>query len=100
MEAAAKALNAARAAAIESDNRSGIEAINRKLMQVERALVDPTGIPDRPWYRHQIYAPKHTYAPELLPGVAEALEAGDATRARNQLTALIAAIRRAAAAMK
>jgi N-acetylated-alpha-linked acidic dipeptidase len=69
-------------------------------MQVERALLDPAGIPNRPWYRHQIYAPKHTYAPELLPGVAEALEAEDGTRARNQLQALAAAIRRAAGAMK
>jgi N-acetylated-alpha-linked acidic dipeptidase len=74
--------------------------VNEKLLQVERALLDPAGIPNRPWYRHQIYAPKHTYAPELLPGVAEALEAQDDTRARKQLHALTAAIRRAAAVMK
>jgi N-acetylated-alpha-linked acidic dipeptidase len=100
METAAKALNAARAAALRSGSTAGTRAVNQRLMRVERALLDPAGIPNRPWYRHQIYAPKHTYAPELLPGVAEALEAGDETRARNQLRALTDAIRRAAAAMK
>lgn len=100
MERAAKALNDARASALRSGDREQVQAINRKLMRVERALLDPAGIPNRPWYRHQIYAPKHTYAPELLPGVAEALEAGDEPRARTQLQALAAAVRRAAAAMK
>ncbi len=100
METAAKALNAARTAALEAGNAAETRALNQRLMRIERALLDPAGIPNRPWYRHQIYAPKHTYAPELLPGVAEALEAGDETRARNQLRALTDAIRRAAGAMK
>ena len=100
MEAAAKALNTARASALRSGNPAEARAVNEKLLQVERALLDPAGIPNRPWYRHQIYAPKHTYAPELLPGVAEALEAQDDTRARKQLHALTAAVRRAAAVMK
>lgn len=100
METAAKALNAARTAALEAGNAAETGALNQRLMRIERALLDPAGIPNRPWYRHQIYAPKHTYAPELLPGVAEALEAGDETRARNQLRALTDAIRRAAGAMK
>lgn len=100
METAAQALNAARAAALRTGNAADIRAVNQRLMQVERALLDPAGIPNRPWYRHQIYAPKHTYAPELLPGVAEALEAGDETRARDQLRALTAAIRRAAGVMR
>jgi N-acetylated-alpha-linked acidic dipeptidase len=100
MRRAAGALNAARASALATSNSRQIEAINRKLVAVERALLDPSGIPNRPWYRHQIYAPKYTYAPELLPGVAEALDAGDSNRARAQLRALAAAIQRAAAAMQ
>jgi N-acetylated-alpha-linked acidic dipeptidase len=100
MADAAKALNVARSAALAAGDVAQIEAINRKLLSVERALLDPRGIPNRPWYRHQIYAPKFTYAPELLPGVAEALEAKDADRTRVQLQTLAAAIRRAAAAMR
>ena len=41
-------------------------------------------MPGRPWYRHQVYAPKFTYAPELLPSVSEALDAGDQSSAALQ----------------
>jgi N-acetylated-alpha-linked acidic dipeptidase len=100
MDAAAKALEAARASALATADAKQFEALNQRLLKVERALLDPTGIPNRPWYRHQIYAPRYTYAPELLPGVAEALDAGDSARARQQLQVVAAAIRRAAIAMK
>jgi N-acetylated-alpha-linked acidic dipeptidase len=100
MDAAAKALAAARASALATAEAKQIEAINQRLLKIERALLDPAGIPNRPWYRHQIYAPRYTYAPELLPGVAEALDAGDSARARQQLQVVAAAIRRAAMAMK
>ena len=59
--------------ALAAGDRAALSGINTRLMQAERALLDPAGIPGRPWYRHQIYAPKFTYAPELLPGVAEAV---------------------------
>jgi N-acetylated-alpha-linked acidic dipeptidase len=80
------------------DVRTGL-AFDRALMQAERALVDPGGIPGRPWYRHLIYAPKPTYAPEVLPGVAEAIDAGDQPRIVEQVTRLVAALDRAAAAL-
>lgn len=100
MAAAAQALNDARSTALRTGNAAAARAIDAKLLRVERALLDPSGIPGRLWYRHQIYAPKHTYAPELLPGVAEALRDGDEPRARAQLRVLAGAIRRAALAMK
>ena len=46
-------------------------AIDPALIAAEGALLDRDGLPGRPWYRHLIYAPKPTYAPEVLPGVAE-----------------------------
>jgi len=67
------------------------------LVRAERAFLDPAGIPGRPWYRHLIYAPKPTYAAEVLPGVAEALEAGDRKRLDDQVSRLAAALTRAAA---
>ena len=69
-------------------------------MAAERALLDPAGIPGRPWYRHQIYAPKFTYAPEVLPALAEAIEAGDAARREAQIRRLAAALDRAADTLK
>ena len=83
------------AAALEHGDRARLDAVNQRLMQAERALLDPAGIPGRPWYRHQIYAPKYTYAPELLPGVAEAVTAGNSDAVAEQIVKLIAALDRA-----
>ena len=75
-------------------------SLNRAIIGTERAFLHPAGIPGRPWYRHLIYAPKHTYAPELLPGVAEAIDAraGD-EQVAAQLRMLAAAIRQTAASL-
>ena len=78
-------------------NRTVAVALDRLLMNTERAFLDTAGIPERPWYRHLIYAPKPTYAAEVLPGVAEALERNDRKRLESQVTALVAALNRAAA---
>jgi len=72
-------------------------AADSMLMRTERAFLDPAGIPDRPWYRHLLYAPKPTYAAEVLPGVTEAIEDGDRKRLDEQVARLAAALTRAAA---
>ena len=68
----------------------------------ERALLTPDGLPHRPWFRHAIYAPgEYTgYAAVVIPGVNEALDKGDAERARQQLMILAAALERAAKALE
>jgi N-acetylated-alpha-linked acidic dipeptidase len=80
-------------------NGSTADALDRVLIHTERAFLDPAGIPERPWYRHLVYAPKPTYAAEVLPGVAEALEAKDRARLEGQVAALAAAVNRAAAVL-
>jgi N-acetylated-alpha-linked acidic dipeptidase len=99
LRAAARAFNARRQRALDAQDARAIDRLNDQLLTVERALLDPGGIPGRSWYRHLIYAPKFTYAPEVLPGVAEAVDAGDVARARAQADRLAAALRRAAAAL-
>ena len=74
-------------------------ALDLALIRAERAFLDPAGIPDRPWYRHLLYAPKATYAPEVLPGVAEALEAGNRARLESEVARLAAALTRAASVL-
>ena len=69
-------------------------------MNTERAFLHAEGIPGRPWYRHLIYAPKPTYAPEVLPGVAEAVAARDRKRLETQVANLVAALDRAAAVLQ
>ncbi|MCU1307607.1 MAG: Glutamate carboxypeptidase, partial [Acidobacteriaceae bacterium] len=72
--------------------------INRGLLDAERALLIPEGLPRRPWFRHSIYAPgEYTgYAAVVIPGVNEAIDANDAARAQQQLTVLTAALHRSA----
>ena len=69
--------------------------INECLMSEERALLEPEGIPGRPWFRHLIYAPLPSYEAETLPGLREALAAHDLDRARAQAAKLAAALDRA-----
>jgi len=53
-----------------------VEAVNKKLIESERRLIDPAGLPGRPWFKHQIYAPGlYTgYGVKTIPAVREALE--------------------------
>jgi N-acetylated-alpha-linked acidic dipeptidase len=71
--------------------------INRRLIMAERDLIEPAGLPDRPWYRHVIYAPGlYTgYGVKTIPGVREAVDAGNYERAAEQATHVIRALERA-----
>ena len=56
-----------------------LRVLNRQLLDSERRLIDPAGLPRRPWYKHLLYAPGvYTgYAVKTVPGVREAIEAKD-----------------------
>ena len=83
---------------LSAPDKSGLARINRRLMMAERDLIDPAGLPDRPWYRHVIYAPGlYTgYGVKTIPGVREAIDAGNFTRAAEQARVVIRALQRAA----
>ena len=100
LRSAAAAFNGRRSEALQRDDTDAFGALNRQLLSVERAFLDAVGIPGRPWYRHLIYAPKFTYAPELLPGVAEAVDAADHARAQAQAERLAIALRKASALLR
>jgi N-acetylated-alpha-linked acidic dipeptidase len=74
------------------------ERMNAALREAERALLIPEGLPNRPWYHHAIYAPgQYTgYAAVVIPGVNEAIDAGDEHRTEQQISVLAAALHRAA----
>jgi N-acetylated-alpha-linked acidic dipeptidase len=76
---------------------AALAALNRRLMMAERDLIEPTGLPDRPWYRHVIYAPGlYTgYGVKTIPGVREAVDAANYSRAAEQATLAIRALQRA-----
>lgn len=96
--AGAQANRAADAAIATPGNRAPLAALNRRLMMAERDFIEPSGLPDRPWYRHLIYAPGlYTgYGVKTIPGVREAVEAQNAPRASEQAQAVVRALQRAA----
>jgi N-acetylated-alpha-linked acidic dipeptidase len=53
-----------------------LQTLNERLMQSERKLTSPEGLPGRPWFQHLIYAPgQYTgYDVKTIPGVREAIE--------------------------
>jgi N-acetylated-alpha-linked acidic dipeptidase len=75
--------------------------MNRALRQVETALLSEAGLPNRPWYRHTIYAPGEFsgYSAVVIPGVNEAMDAGNSTLAAQQISVLSGALERAAATL-
>ena len=56
--------------------RATLGAVNAELIASERKLTTAAGLPGRPWYRHQIYAPgAYTgYGVKTIPAVREAIE--------------------------
>lgn len=80
---------------------TSVGQLNHLLIESERKLTSPEGLPGRPWFKHEIYAPgQYTgYEAKTIPGVREALESkrwkeaeeqvGVAARTLQQETALI-----------
>ncbi len=67
-------------------NAQKLAALDQILYRSERDLTLDPGLPGRPWFRHRIYAPgKYTgYAVKTLPGIREAVEAGNPDEADQQ----------------
>ncbi|HKW40052.1 MAG TPA: transferrin receptor-like dimerization domain-containing protein, partial [Gemmatimonadales bacterium] len=68
--------------------KPGTQALNATLRQSERALTTTAGLPRRPWYRHNVYAPGFYtgYGVKTLPGVREAIEQKHWKEAEDQIT--------------
>jgi N-acetylated-alpha-linked acidic dipeptidase len=56
--------------------RASLETVNQKLFLSERTLTRPEGLPGRPWFKHQVYAPGFYtgYGVKTIPAVREAIE--------------------------
>jgi N-acetylated-alpha-linked acidic dipeptidase len=55
---------------------ASLAQVNLQLVQSERVLTDPKGLPGRPWFKHQLYAPGFYtgYGVKTVPAVREAIE--------------------------
>lgn len=63
------------------------EALDHVLRHAEQLLLTPEGLPRRPWFRHQIYAPGFYtgYGVKTVPGVREAIEQKNWTEAAQEI---------------
>jgi len=75
---------------------SALQPINARLMQAERQLTEPAGLPRRPWYRHLLYAPGFYtgYAVKTMPGVREGIEEKKYDEAESEVLRLAKALDR------
>ena len=55
---------------------ASLRHVNQLLIESERRLTSPQGLPGRPWFQHQIYAPGFYtgYDVKTIPAVREAIE--------------------------
>jgi N-acetylated-alpha-linked acidic dipeptidase len=79
-------------------NVAVIRQVNARLIQAERQLIDPAGLPRRPWYRHLLYAPGFYtgYAVKTMPGVREAIEQKEYSDADTEIGRVAKALQREA----
>jgi N-acetylated-alpha-linked acidic dipeptidase len=79
-------------------NAGAVRAANKQLLQAERQLTDTAGLPNRPWYRHLLYAPGFYtgYAVKTMPGVREAIEQKEYGEAESEIVRIARALEREA----
>lgn len=77
-------------------------SINTELLATERALTDPAGLPNRPWFEHMVYAPGFYtgYGVKTLPAVREAIEQKQWSIVDAQIARTAAALEREVDALK
>jgi N-acetylated-alpha-linked acidic dipeptidase len=97
LKASTAAYSKAIAAATEGGKEPAPEVqarLDDVLMKGERALTTTEGLPRRPWYVHQIYAPGYYtgYGVKTLPAVREAIEQRQWKEAERQMSVVAGAI--------
>jgi N-acetylated-alpha-linked acidic dipeptidase len=87
LRVAARRYEAAAGAALAEGDTAKLAEANAILLAAERALTRTEGLPRRPWFRHQVYAPGlYTgYGVKTLPAVREAIEERFWDEARTQI---------------
>src|SRR5262249_5477708 len=73
---------------------SALTELNKKLLESERRLLSPEGLPRRPWYKHVLYAPGvYTgYGAKTMPGIREGLEQKRWAEAEAQIVRVAAVL--------
>ena len=80
----------------DSLNRDQMEKYNGQVFQSERSFISDQGLPGRPWFRHELYAPGlYTgYGVKTMPGIREAIEEEHWEQAQQQIDIMTATLNR------
>lgn len=102
LETAGVAADTAADRVIASGNAAAAARMSETLSQVERAFLNPQGLPGRPWFKHQLIGPGLTtgYAPWPYPALREAVEKKDLAMFGAELKRVVAAIQGGTAKLK
>lgn len=95
LQTSAQAYDAALGIALSTSTApSTASATDRALLAAEHTLTTPTGLPRRPWYRHQLYAPGFYtgYGVKTMPYIREAIEQRNWDEARTGIVTVAAAL--------
>ncbi|MGH9447837.1 MAG: transferrin receptor-like dimerization domain-containing protein, partial [Terriglobia bacterium] len=97
-QAYASALAAGEADGGAAIARASLEKVNASLIQSERMLTLPQGLPGRPWYQNELYAPGlfTGYAAKAFPGVQQEIQVKNWKAADQQIRAAGQALEREA----
>lgn len=88
---------------IEAQDRVRADRLNELLIQVEREFLSEEGLPpNRPWFRHLLYAPGTTtgYAAWPFPGPRQALEDKDGEAFDHEASRVVKALQSATRRLK
>jgi N-acetylated-alpha-linked acidic dipeptidase len=67
------------------DATARVARINRALLQVERAFLRPSGLPERAYYKNELYSPGRLWDTVPFPAIGDAMLDGKWDVARDQL---------------
>jgi N-acetylated-alpha-linked acidic dipeptidase len=74
---------------------ASLAEVNHLLIESERKLTTSEGLPNRPWFKHQLYAPGFYtgYAVKTVPAVREAIEQKQWKQADEAIVVVAGALR-------
>jgi N-acetylated-alpha-linked acidic dipeptidase len=100
LHTAATGLNDVEGQALTDQKKA--KQINAQIYRAEQQLLITEGLPQRPWYKHAIYAPGFYtgYGVKTLPGIREAIEQNKFEEARQQISVAAKYVSQLAADLK
>jgi N-acetylated-alpha-linked acidic dipeptidase len=73
--------------------------VNARLIQTERAYLNPGGLPRRPWYKHELYSVSRYWDTKPMPAIFDFMEDGNWKAAGEEVPVVAKTLEDTAAAI-